>query len=140
MNAVMKLLEVVDSYVPLPKRELEKPFLLPIEGVYSIPGMKKKRPEIQPAHILSCIKLKCKRSLALNWRVIKYLSQAGARWCQALWRGASSRKETTPSLWATIAASSQWLQVSERKSKAHEPKHDKCSERGQIRVEWRNFA
>lgn len=41
MNAVMKLLEVVDSYVPLPKRELEKPFLLPIEGVYSIPGMKK---------------------------------------------------------------------------------------------------
>lgn len=38
----MKLLEVVDSYVPLPKRELEKPFLLPIEGVYSIPGMKKK--------------------------------------------------------------------------------------------------
>lgn len=42
VNAVMKLLEVVDSYVPLPKRELEKPFLLPIEGVYSIPGMKKK--------------------------------------------------------------------------------------------------
>uniref|UniRef100_A0A3P9PF92 Elongation factor Tu n=1 Tax=Poecilia reticulata TaxID=8081 RepID=A0A3P9PF92_POERE len=37
-NAVMKLLEVVDSYVPLPKRELEKPFLLPIEGVFSIPG------------------------------------------------------------------------------------------------------
>ncbi|KAM8724599.1 elongation factor Tu, mitochondrial [Acanthopagrus schlegelii] len=38
VNAVMKLLEIVDSYVPLPKRELEKPFLLPIEGVYSIPG------------------------------------------------------------------------------------------------------
>lgn len=38
MNAVMKLLEIVDSYVPLPKRELEKPFLLPIESVYSIPG------------------------------------------------------------------------------------------------------
>ncbi|CAK6963254.1 elongation factor Tu%2C mitochondrial [Scomber scombrus] len=38
VNAVMKLLEVVDDYVPLPKRELEKPFLLPIEGVYSIPG------------------------------------------------------------------------------------------------------
>ncbi|MEQ2203270.1 hypothetical protein XENOCAPTIV_027857, partial [Xenoophorus captivus] len=39
VNAVMKLLEIVDSYVPLPKRELEKPFLLPIEGVYSIPGI-----------------------------------------------------------------------------------------------------
>ncbi|KAK9534860.1 hypothetical protein VZT92_007280 [Zoarces viviparus] len=38
VNAVMNLLDVVDSYVPLPKRELEKPFLLPIEGVYSIPG------------------------------------------------------------------------------------------------------
>lgn len=37
---MLKLLEIVDSYVPLPKRELEKPFLLPIEGVYSIPGMK----------------------------------------------------------------------------------------------------
>uniref|UniRef100_A0A3Q2TPY7 Elongation factor Tu, mitochondrial n=1 Tax=Fundulus heteroclitus TaxID=8078 RepID=A0A3Q2TPY7_FUNHE len=37
VDAVMKLLEIVDSYVPLPKRELEKPFLLPIEGVYSIP-------------------------------------------------------------------------------------------------------
>lgn len=40
VNAVLKLLEIVDSYVPLPKRELEKPFLLPVEGVYSIPGMK----------------------------------------------------------------------------------------------------
>jgi len=35
----MKLLDIIDSYIPLPKRELEKPFLLPIEGVYSIPGM-----------------------------------------------------------------------------------------------------
>ncbi|XP_077358715.1 elongation factor Tu, mitochondrial [Festucalex cinctus] len=38
INAVMKLLEILDSYVPLPKRELEKTFLLPIEIVYSIPG------------------------------------------------------------------------------------------------------
>lgn len=35
----MKLLEVVDEYIPLPKRDLDKPFLLPIEGVYSIPGV-----------------------------------------------------------------------------------------------------
>lgn len=40
MNAVLKLLEIVDSYVPLPKRNLDKPFLLPIEGVYSIAGLK----------------------------------------------------------------------------------------------------
>ncbi|XP_061568248.1 elongation factor Tu, mitochondrial [Cololabis saira] len=38
VNAVMKLLETVDTYVPLPKRDMEKPFLLPIEGVYSIQG------------------------------------------------------------------------------------------------------
>ncbi|KAJ3601335.1 hypothetical protein NHX12_032306 [Muraenolepis orangiensis] len=38
VDAVMKLLDIVDSYIPLPKRELDKPFLLPIETVYSIPG------------------------------------------------------------------------------------------------------
>ncbi|MCI4395225.1 hypothetical protein PGIGA_G00177980 [Pangasianodon gigas] len=38
VNSIMKLLEVVDEYIPLPKRDLDKPFLLPIEGVYSIPG------------------------------------------------------------------------------------------------------
>lgn len=38
VDAVLKLLEAVDSYVPLPKRELDKPFLLPVEGIYSIPG------------------------------------------------------------------------------------------------------
>ncbi|XP_010766290.1 elongation factor Tu, mitochondrial [Notothenia coriiceps] len=38
VNAVMNLLEKVDEYIPLPKRQLEKPFLLPVEGVCSIPG------------------------------------------------------------------------------------------------------
>lgn len=38
MKSVLKLLDIVDSYVPLPKRDLDKPFLLPIEGVYSIAG------------------------------------------------------------------------------------------------------
>lgn len=37
-NAVMKLLEEVDKYVPTPVRELDKPFLLPVESVHSIPG------------------------------------------------------------------------------------------------------
>lgn len=40
-NSVLKLLEILDSYVPMPKRELEKPFLLPVEGVFSIPGRRK---------------------------------------------------------------------------------------------------
>ncbi|KAI9526432.1 hypothetical protein NQZ68_039643 [Dissostichus eleginoides] len=38
VNAVLNLLEKVDEYIPLPKRQLEKPFLFPIEGVCSIPG------------------------------------------------------------------------------------------------------
>ncbi|XP_066577992.1 elongation factor Tu, mitochondrial [Amia ocellicauda] len=38
VNSIMKLLEVIDTYIPLPKRELDKPFLLPIESVFSIPG------------------------------------------------------------------------------------------------------
>lgn len=37
-EAIMKLLEAVDSFIPTPVRDLDKPFLLPIEGVYSIPG------------------------------------------------------------------------------------------------------
>lgn len=39
VNSIMKLLEVVDNYIPLPRRDLDKPFLLPVEGVYSIPGV-----------------------------------------------------------------------------------------------------
>ncbi|XP_033342445.2 elongation factor Tu [Megalopta genalis] len=35
---VLKLLEAVDSYIPTPIRDLDKPFLLPIESVYSIGG------------------------------------------------------------------------------------------------------
>ena len=37
-DAVMALMEQVDSYVPEPERDLEKPFLMPIEDVFSITG------------------------------------------------------------------------------------------------------
>ncbi|XP_034176230.1 elongation factor Tu, mitochondrial [Osmia lignaria lignaria] len=37
-EAITKLLDAVDSFIPNPVRDLDKPFLLPIEGVYSIPG------------------------------------------------------------------------------------------------------
>lgn len=36
--AVLKLLETMDSYIPEPKRDIDKPFLLPIEDVFSISG------------------------------------------------------------------------------------------------------
>ncbi|XP_030766999.1 elongation factor Tu, mitochondrial-like [Sitophilus oryzae] len=37
-EAVLKLLDAIDNNIPTPIRELDKPFLLPIEHVYSIPG------------------------------------------------------------------------------------------------------
>jgi len=37
-EAVLKLMETVDSYIPEPVRILDKPFVMPIEGVHSIPG------------------------------------------------------------------------------------------------------
>ena len=37
-EAILKLLHEVDTFIPTPLRELDKPFLLPVENVYSIPG------------------------------------------------------------------------------------------------------
>jgi len=36
--AVLKLVETMDEYIPAPKRDIDKPFLLPIEDVFSISG------------------------------------------------------------------------------------------------------
>jgi elongation factor Tu len=36
--AIQKLMEAVDSFVPEPKREIDKPFLMPVEDVFSISG------------------------------------------------------------------------------------------------------
>jgi elongation factor Tu len=35
---IWELLRVVDEYIPTPKREMDKPFLMPIEDVFSIKG------------------------------------------------------------------------------------------------------
>jgi elongation factor Tu len=37
-KGIVELMEAVDSYIPLPKREVEKPFLMPIEDIFSIQG------------------------------------------------------------------------------------------------------
>ena len=37
-QAVLKLVEALDTYIPQPERDIEKPFLLPIEDVFSISG------------------------------------------------------------------------------------------------------
>lgn len=38
IDSIKKLMDALDSYIPEPKRELEKPFLMPIEDVFSIKG------------------------------------------------------------------------------------------------------
>jgi elongation factor Tu len=35
---VMELMEAVDTYIPVPLREIDKPFLMPVEDVFSITG------------------------------------------------------------------------------------------------------
>ena len=37
-DKIMELMEAVDTYIPLPPRENEKPFLMPVEDVFSITG------------------------------------------------------------------------------------------------------
>ncbi len=37
-SAILELMAAVDSYVPLPARDIDKPFLMPIEDVFSISG------------------------------------------------------------------------------------------------------
>ena len=37
-EAILKLMEAVDSYIPQPERAIDQPFLMPIEDVFSISG------------------------------------------------------------------------------------------------------
>ena len=38
MDKIMELMDAVDSFIPLPPREKEKPFLMPVEDVFTITG------------------------------------------------------------------------------------------------------
>ncbi len=37
-KCILELMDAIDSYIPVPQRALEKPFLMPIEDVFSISG------------------------------------------------------------------------------------------------------
>ena len=37
-EAILKLMDAVDSYIPQPERAIDKPFLMPVEDVFSISG------------------------------------------------------------------------------------------------------
>lgn len=45
-KCIMDLMEAVDSYIPTPERDVDKPFLMPVEDVFSISGR-----EIGRAHV-----------------------------------------------------------------------------------------
>jgi len=38
LDSIWQLMDAVDSYVPLPERDVDKPFLMPVEDVFSITG------------------------------------------------------------------------------------------------------
>ncbi|MEO0875829.1 MAG: EF-Tu/IF-2/RF-3 family GTPase, partial [Bacteroidota bacterium] len=38
VNQVLELMEAVDNHIPLPERDVDKPFLMPVEDVFSITG------------------------------------------------------------------------------------------------------
>jgi elongation factor Tu len=37
-KSIYELLDAIDSYIPLPERDIDKPFLMPVEDVFSITG------------------------------------------------------------------------------------------------------
>ena len=37
-QSIDRLMDAVDTFIPVPKREVDKPFLMPVEGVFSIAG------------------------------------------------------------------------------------------------------
>jgi elongation factor Tu len=37
-KCIMELMDAIDSYIPLPQRDIDKPFLMPVEDVFSITG------------------------------------------------------------------------------------------------------
>ncbi len=38
MNSIWELMDAVDAYIPIPERQSDKPFLMPVEDVFSITG------------------------------------------------------------------------------------------------------
>ncbi len=37
-KCIFELMDAIDSYIPIPKRDIDKPFLMPVEDVFSISG------------------------------------------------------------------------------------------------------
>src|SRR5688572_32244515 len=48
--SIDELMEAVDNYVPLPTREIDKPFLMPVEDVFTISGRDRKSTRLNSSH------------------------------------------------------------------------------------------
>ena len=54
-NAILKLMDAVDEYIPDPVRQLDKPFLMPIEDVFSI--------QVKKGHLAYFVWIICSQEL-----------------------------------------------------------------------------
>ena len=57
MPAVQQLVEALDEYIPEPERDMDKPFLMPIEDVFSISG----RGTVVTGRVERGVVVKCRR-------------------------------------------------------------------------------
>ncbi len=51
---IVELMDAVDSYIPTPERQTDKPFMMPVEDVFSITG----RGTVATGTVLNVVKLK----------------------------------------------------------------------------------
>jgi len=86
-QCIWELMDAVDNYIPTPKRETEKPFLMPVEDVFSIKGRgtvatgRVERGRIEPMQDVEIVGLKDTRKVTATslemFRKILDFAQAG---------------------------------------------------------------
>jgi len=85
-GGVWKLLDAIDAYIPMPKRDRDKPFLMPVEDVFSIKGRgtvptgRVERGVIRPGDEVEIVGLReTKKTVAVSLEMFhKTLSEAEA--------------------------------------------------------------
>src|SRR3989449_1256408 len=85
VGKVEELLAALDKNIPIPKREIEKPFLMPVEDVFSITGDRKST-RLNSSHgyisyAVFCLKKK-RRSGQPAWRGYRRLDRPALRFTQ----------------------------------------------------------
>lgn len=77
-DAILKLMDAVDAYLPEPERALDKPFSMPVEDVFSIQG----RGTVVTGRIEQGV-IKSGEVRGTRWRE---LALRGCRGCSGGWR------------------------------------------------------